>query len=277
MRARAGTSSTISNGRPSYAPEYQQIADELQVLRRVIVVQCCTQCKIPGMDRYQRWERRTTAWLTALAVISLADFVLSAALGRARSFTDAVDYLVWGAFALDYAVRLYLTPSGCRRRFVRSHPVDLLAVVIPAIRALRVIAVFLRIEIVASRSRSERLLTSTALVALTVVLAGAGAVLRSERTAPGSNIHNFSDAVWWALTTVSTVGYGDRYPVTAEGRVVGGTLMVVGVGVMGMVTGALAYRFITTSEDPDASQLDARLRQLESLLDEVTTLLRSQD
>ena len=154
----------------------------------------------PGMERYQRWEQRTTGWLTALAVISLADFVLSAALGRSRGFTDAVDYLVWGAFATDYAVRLYLTPPGDRRPFVRRHPLDLLAVIVPAIRALRVIAVFLRIEIVASRSRSERLLTSTAFVALTVVLAGAGAVLRTERAAPGSNIHSFSDAVWWALT-----------------------------------------------------------------------------
>ncbi|MBW8806930.1 MAG: hypothetical protein AUG49_12805 [Catenulispora sp. 13_1_20CM_3_70_7] len=226
------------------------------------------------MDGYRRWERRTTAWLTALAVISLANFVLSAALGRARAFTDPVDYVVWAAFASDYAVRLYLSED--RRRFVRSHPIDLLAVVVPAIRALRVIAVFLRIGIVAARSRSERLLTSTALVALTVVLAGAGAVLRSEKKAPGSNIHTYSDAVWWALTTVTTVGYGDRFPVTAEGRVVGGALMVIGIGVMGMVTAALAYRFITTSDDPDALPLDVRLKQLESRLDEVTTLLRPQ-
>jgi voltage-gated potassium channel len=231
----------------------------------------------PSMERCRRWEQRTAGWLTALAVISLADFVLSAALGRSRGFTDAVDYLVWGAFATDYAVRLYLTPPRDRRHFVRSHPLDLLAVIVPAIRALRVIAVFLRIEIVASRSRSERLLTSTAFVALTVVLAGASAVLRTERTAPGSNIHSFSDAAWWALTTVSTVGYGDRYPVTAEGRVIGGALMIVGIGVMGMVTSALAYRFITTSEDPDAPSLDVRLKQLEARLDEMTVLLRRQN
>lgn len=228
----------------------------------------------PGMDRYRRWERRTTGWLTALAVISLASFVLSAALGHAQGFTDPVDYVVWAAFATDYAVRLYL--SDDRRSFVRSHLVDLLAVILPAIRALRVVAVFLRIEIVATRSRSERLLASTALVALTVVLAGAGAVLRSEKAARAGNIHNYPDAVWWAMTTVTTVGYGDHYPVTAEGRVIGGALMVVGIGVMGMVTGALAYRFITTSEDSGAPPLDVRLKQVEARLEELTSLLRRQ-
>ncbi|WP_194894881.1 potassium channel family protein [Catenulispora pinisilvae] len=227
------------------------------------------------MDRYQRWERRTTPWLTGLAVVSLVDFVLSAALGRASAFIDVVDYAVWAAFAADYAVRFCLATD--RRRFVKSHPIDLLAVVVPGIRALRVIAVFLRIEVVAARSRSERLLITTALIALTVVLAGAGAVLRVERKAPGGNIHSYADAVWWAITTVTTVGYGDRYPVTAEGRVVGGALMVIGIGVMGMVTAALAYRFITTPEDPDTLPLEARLARLEAGLNEVAVLLRGQD
>ena len=227
------------------------------------------------MDRYQRWERRTTPWLTVLAVVSLVNFVLSAALGQAPAFTNPVDYAVWAAFAADYAVRLHLADD--RRQFIRTHPLDLLAVIVPTVRALRVVGVFLRIDVVATRSRSERLLISTALVALTVVLAGGSAVLRPEKRAPGGNIHNYSDAVWWAVTTVSTVGYGDRYPVTAEGRVVGGALMVIGIGVIGMVTAALAYRFITTSENSDNPALEVRLERLEVRLDEVVTLLRNYD
>jgi voltage-gated potassium channel len=224
------------------------------------------------MDRFQRWTRITTPWLTGLAVVSLVDFVLSAALGRARAFTDPVDYAIWGLFAIDYFIRLYLSED--RVGFVRRNPLDLVTVVVPTIRALRVVAVFGRVGIVARRSRADRLLVSTTLVALTVVLAGAAAVLPPERAASDSNIHSYADAVWWALTTVTTVGYGDRYPVTAEGRVIGAALMIVGIGVVGMVTASLAYRFIASPNPVDASALDRRLQRIEERLDELTQILR---
>lgn len=223
------------------------------------------------MDTYHRWERRTTPWLTALALLSLVNFVLAAALGR-QPFTSPVDYVAWLAFAVDYAVRLYLVEN--RTRFVRTHPLDLIAVGVPAIRSVRVLAVFSRVAVVAQRGRSERLLISTAVVALTVVLVGAGAVLDAERRASDANIKSYADAVWWAMTTVSTVGYGDRFPVTPEGRVVGGALMVVGIGVVGTVTAALAYRFVTSPESGDTSGPEPSLERIEARLDEITDLLQ---
>ncbi|MEV6012742.1 potassium channel family protein [Streptomyces sp. NPDC051976] len=180
--------------------------------------------------------RRTTPWLTGLALLSLVNFVVASALDRAQAFTSPVDYVAWVAFAIDYGVRLHLVED--RRRFVRTHPLDLVAVLVPAVRSLRVLGVFGRVGVVAQRHRSERVLVATALVVLTVVLVGAGAVLRPEQHAPGANIRSYPDAIWSALTTASTVGYGDRFPVTAEGRIIGGTLMVIGIGTMGMVTAA---------------------------------------
>lgn len=225
------------------------------------------------MDRYERWLKRTTPWLTGLALLSLATFVLSAALGRSEVFTNPVNYAAWAGFAIDYAVRLYLVED--RLRFVRTHPLELLAVAVPAIRSVRLLALFGRITLVARRARSERLLLSTALVVTGVVLVGAGLVLTAERDAPGANIQSFGAAVWWAISTVTTVGYGDVYPVTARGQIIGSGVMVIGIGTMGTVTAALAYRFIAGPEPEDSgSDVSARLERIEAQLDELTRALR---
>lgn len=223
------------------------------------------------MERYHRWVRRTTPWLTGLALLALVDFVLASAWGRVP-FNSPVNYAAWAAFAIDYGVRLYLVDD--RLRFVRTHPLELLAVAVPAVRSVRVVAIFSRITVVARRARSDRLLISTALVAVAVVLVGAGAVLDAERGAPGANIHTYGGAAWWAVTTVTTVGYGDEYPVTPEGQVIGGAVMVIGIGTMGTVTAALAYRFISSPETSDDPPPDPRLERIEARLDELTELLR---
>jgi voltage-gated potassium channel len=70
------------------------------------------------------------------------------------------------------------------------------------------------------------------------------AVLDAERDAPDATITTFPDAVWWTLTTISTVGYGDRYPVTVEGRVVAAALMVAGIALLGVVTASIASWFV---------------------------------
>ena len=69
-------------------------------------------------------------------------------------------------------------------------------------------------------------------------------VFEAERDAPEASITTFGDALWWVLTTITTVGYGDLYPVTAEGRLVAGGLMVAGIAVLGTVTAAIATWFL---------------------------------
>ena len=81
------------------------------------------------------------------------------------------------------------------------------------------------------------------LAVILIVFAGAGAELAFEVHQPGSNIHDFGDAIWWAVVTVTTVGYGDRYPVGTAGRGVALVLMLVGIGLGGAVTATVAsYR-----------------------------------
>lgn len=94
-----------------------------------------------------------------------------------------------------------------------------------------------------------------------MVIGAAATVLDAERNVPDSNIATFPDALWWAVTTVTTVGYGDRFPVTGEGRLVGVVLMVVGIAVFGSITAALAGRLIRAgASEFDESGASDRIR-----------------
>jgi voltage-gated potassium channel len=91
-------------------------------------------------------------------------------------------------------------------------------------------------------------LLSVLLVAILVTEFGALAVLAVERGAEGATIETAQDAVWYLIVTMSTVGYGDTYPVTDLGRLIGSVIIVVGVGVFGTLTGFLANAFLAPSE-----------------------------
>jgi voltage-gated potassium channel len=151
-----------------------------------------------------------------------------------------------GVFATDYAVRPRLADQ--RWRFVREPPLDLAAVVLPALRALRLVASIARVTALAQPGPGRAGDHDDGALATTVVVTGAA---KAERDAPDATITSFGDAVWWALSTVTTVGYGDRYPVTAEGRVVGSVLMVVGIAAMGCHR---RDRLTTTHQPPHGQQ-----------------------
>jgi voltage-gated potassium channel len=101
----------------------------------------------------------------------------------------------------------------------------------------------------------------------------------AERGASDGNITTLGDALWWAITTVTTVGYGDRYPTTALGRMIAVGLMLVGIALLGVVTATIAAWFVgrlreveETSEQADATMQDvlAELREVRSRLDTLT-------
>ena len=82
------------------------------------------------------------------------------------------------------------------------------------------------------------------LTATVMVFASAGLVLIAERNAPGATIHNYGQALWWAVVTVTTVGYGDKYPVTGFGQGIAVVVMVVGIGLIGVLTATVASYFV---------------------------------
>lgn len=114
--------------------------------------------------------------------------------------------------------------------------------ILRAIRAIRIILHFIYWK------RVRSVLATVAMISFTLMIFAAIAILNCEDY-PESNIKNTSDALWWAFATVTTVGYGDRYPVTPEGRLIAAVLMTVGVGLFGTMTAGIAAYFLESDRD----------------------------
>jgi voltage-gated potassium channel len=125
------------------------------------------------------------------------------------------------------------------------------------------------ISLVLLERRTQAATLVAALVALIVVAFGSVAVLHFENDFAGANIHSAEDALWWSLSTVATVGYGDKYPVTSEGRFVGILLMTAGVGLFATLSGSLAAWFL----GPRGAQRDQELHAIREELHAVRGLL----
>lgn len=123
---------------------------------------------------------------------------------------------------------------------------------------------------VAARQSGRLVVGSTILVLFVAALA----VLDAERDKPGANIVNFPDALWWSITTVSTVGYGDRFPVSGAGRLIAAGLMVAGIALLGVVTASLASWLISKVREVQEDSQAATRRDVTALTAEVAPLRR---
>ena len=225
--------------------------------------------------RLTRWEQRTEWPLAGAALVFLASYawpILQPDLSDGRRLAcSVVSWGVWALYAVDYLVRLAIAER--RAEFVRRNLVDLAAVVLPVLRPLRLLRVLLVFDILHERMntrlRSHVVSRVAVLVAFLSALA-ALAMLVAERTNPDANIRSYGDALWWAGTTITTVGYGDRYPTTGGGRLVGFGLMLGGIALLGVVTAALASWFVEKTAEIKAAE-DERT---EATLDEVLAELQ---
>ncbi|MBA8793951.1 voltage-gated potassium channel [Friedmanniella endophytica] len=191
------------------------------------------------------WQRRAELPLAIAAVVFLISYswtVLVPDLPRELRFAlELVDYATWLVFTVDYVGRVVLAER--RWSYVRHHLVDLLIVVLPLLRPLRVLRLITLLRFIERRvahSLQGRVAVYVALSTALVLYTGSLAELEAERHAHGSNIHTFGTSLWWAITTITTVGYGDHYPVTTQGRLVAAALMIAGVALLGVVTASLA-------------------------------------
>jgi len=176
------------------------------------------------LSRLDRYERRTEWPLAAVAIAFLGLYSVQV-LAQPRGLTArAVEIAMWGlycTFVIDYAARLYLAKP--RVKWFFKHVLDLALVVLPFMRPLRLLSLAVVIDVLqraVGHTIRGKVIAYTVCGAVVLVYAGSLAILQAERDQPSSKITSFGDAVWWAITTVTTVGYGDLSPVTTMGRVV---------------------------------------------------------
>lgn len=186
-----------------------------------------------------------------------------------RTIFDYADNFVCIIFFVDFVVSLLRAPNKWRYFFtwgwidlVSSIPVfdplrwgrvariTRILRLIRGVRATRILAAFIL------ERRSEGAVLAAALISLLLVVFSSVAILHLEIDVEGNNIKTAEDALWWAFATITTVGYGDRYPVTTEGRFVGVLLMVAGIGLIGTLSGSVAAWFLQPAANNNDIELD---------------------
>jgi voltage-gated potassium channel len=231
------------------------------------------------------WERRAEWPLTFAALLFLVAYAVPILWpGVPSATTTACSVVVWATwvlFVVDYVVRLVAAQS--RGRFVVRHLLDLAAVALPLLRPLRLLRLVLLLRVVnreASESLRGRVVVYVAGGASFLAFLGALSVLDAERGASGSNIEDFPTALWWAVTTMTTVGYGDHFPVTEQGRLAAVLLMIGGVALLGVVTATLAswlVRAVAQEEDDSTESLRVEIDGLRSEVRALTDALGRHD
>ncbi len=223
-----------------------------------------------------RWERATAYPLTALSVLFIAVYAwpilqpgLEPALVRV---CDGANIAIWALFGVEYLIRLRLARR--KGRFIRTHWFDLGVLILPVLRPLRALRLITALKVLHQRAetwtRGRLALYVGASTVLLVLVAGL-AVLDAERGRPDAGITSYPEALWWGVVTITTVGYGDFYPTTIEGRIVALAMMVAGIGLIGFVTGSVAswiVERIAAEEEP----LDTVRTEVHDMLTELREL-----
>ncbi|MFH0761447.1 MAG: ion transporter [Bacteroidota bacterium] len=202
-----------------------------------------------------------------LLIIVLSIYVLLALMAdtffklpaEVSSLITIVDDIICVIFLLDFGLRFYQAEN--KLRFMKWGWIDLVSSIpfIPIIRAGRIVRLVRLIRILRAfrsvkvlmkhiyKSRIKGTMTVVCIITILLIIFASISILIVE-TDPASNIKTAGDALWWSFSTITTVGYGDRFPVTVFGRLIGVILMCAGVGLFGTFTAYISTWFIQGRE-----------------------------
>lgn len=233
---------------------------------------------------YDRVEA-ATEWPLLVVTLLYLVVLLAPRLGElpdtAKDTIRFADWTIWSIFLAEFMTLFILAPS--KKEMLKSRWLDGLIVAAPLLRPLRLarLARIVRAGSILGRAfvgirhvTARRGLQAFLGVALAVVVAAAVFVWAFERTAAGSSIHTLGDALWWAIVTTTTVGYGDLAPVTAEGRAIAVLLMLLGISALGVVTANISAFLVESEEDGRVADLEERLAAMAYQLDRIEAALR---
>lgn len=191
----------------------------------------------------QRWTRFSEIPLAALGLVYLAAYSLQVVfrdIGVLYAQLELASQVIWGVFALDITIRFFSASSI--GKFLRSNWLEVFALAVPFMRFLRVFRVVLALRAIRGFLSNRASATGAYLLLLVPLtwFSGAIAVLDAESESSEASIQTLSEALWWSLSTITTVGYGDTYPVTLEGKLVAAVLMVSGIALFSAGAGIFA-------------------------------------
>ena len=206
--------------------------------------------------------------LSVLSIINLLLLVVFRDDDSLRTVLYIINAIMFPIFLGDFLYRFFTTESKSGYFFRGFGWADLLSSLpFPQLKILRLFRLWrvarLFIEFGARNlvrqfmlHRAENALLTVGFLVLCVLEFGSLAVLSAESASPNANITNAADAIWWTYVTITTVGYGDKYPVTNTGRIVGIFVMTAGVGLFGTLSGFLANKLLTPPADAAESAVE---------------------
>lgn len=221
-----------------------------------------------------------------LFLITYSWQVIGQPTGMEQQISELLMGLTWAVFSVDFIITMALTEN--RKRFTPLNVVHMLAVVLPAFRILRLIRVVSILKVInrsAVGAFKGKVMAYVVTSASLVTYIGALAALDAERFVEESKITNFGDALWWAFVTITTVGYGDHFPVTLEGRLIAAVLMVAGISLLGIVTATMGVWILSVLDeirkeelhDEKKDALDRELGAIDKTRDELLAQLEELD
>lgn len=232
-----------------------------------------TLSKYRGEKNLAAWEERSSRPMFVASVLYLLAFAAPIMSTRIQEpydgYLNIIQMILWGLFAADYCIRLYLAP---RRLYFITHNLMNLAIVL--LPAWRIVSFLAMIHLTTNRQYKRLSELAVKLFGYTAIfiIMFALAIYSVESSEPGAMIRDLPTAYWWTFTTLATVGYGDVYPITGIGRAIAVVVMLYGVGMVAVATGALASWIIEKIGGREEQEYPATKADVDDLRQEISEL-----